>query len=223
MEYQKIENYGIIGNMLTTALVGMDGSIDWMCYPHMDSPSIFGRILDKNTGGYFKIAPVNSDVTKKQFYWPDTNVLITRFLSKEGVFEVVDYMPVGETKIGEQHNRLVRWIKMIRGNMKIRVECFPAFNYARDSHNVIINNHGAGFYSDNMNLGLATSVPLQASETGVRADIEMKCEDTANFVVKELTNEEGCENCFSDTLAYEGLTDTIGYLRRIDGFSLSVQ
>ena len=159
MEYQQIENYGIIGNMLTTTLIGMDGSIDWMCYPHMDSPGIFGRILDKNKGGYFKIAPVNRTVTKKQFYWPDTNVLITRFMSKEGVFEVVDYMPVGKTKIGDQENRLVRWVKMIRGKMTIRVECFPAFNYARDSHNVIINNHGAGFYSDNMNLGLATSVP----------------------------------------------------------------
>ena len=211
MEYQQIENYGIIGNMLTTTLIGMDGSIDWMCYPHMDSPGIFGRILDKNKGGYFKIAPVNRTVTKKQFYWPDTNVLITRFMSKEGVFEVVDYMPVGKTKIGDQENRLVRWVKMIRGKMTIRVECFPAFNYARDSHNIIINNHGAGFYSDNMNLGLATSVPLHKSGTGVIAELEMKCEDTANFVITELAGSEGCENCFSDNLAYEGLTDTIEY------------
>ncbi|MBW6481300.1 MAG: glycoside hydrolase family 15 protein, partial [Bacteroidales bacterium] len=80
MAYQQIENYGIIGNMLTSALVGTDGSIDWMCYPHFDSPSIFAGILDEKKGGYFKIAPLNNNLTKKQFYWPDTNVLITRFM-----------------------------------------------------------------------------------------------------------------------------------------------
>ena len=80
MPYQPIENYGIIGDMHTLALVGMDGSIDWLCFPHFDSPSIFAAILDDKKGGRFKIAPTNKGATHKQFYWPDTNVLITRFL-----------------------------------------------------------------------------------------------------------------------------------------------
>ncbi|TVQ90762.1 MAG: glycoside hydrolase family 15 protein [Bacteroidetes bacterium] len=214
MAYQQIENYGIIGNMLTSALVGTDGSIDWMCYPHFDSPSIFAGILDENNGGYFKITPLKDNLTKKQFYWPDTNVLITRFMSKDGVCEVVDYMPVGKTKIGNNENRLVRWVKMIRGKMKIRVECFPSFNYARDTHKVILNSHGAGFYSEILNLGLATSVPLKQEGTGVVAEIEMKCGDTANFVIKELAAKEGCESCFADNVAYEGLVDTIDYWNR---------
>ncbi len=214
MAYQQIENYGIVGNMLTTALVGTDGSIDWMCYPHFDSPSIFAGILDEKNGGYFKIAPLNDNLTKKQFYWPDTNVLITRFMSKDGVCEVVDYMPLGKTRIGSNENRLVRWVKMIRGKMKIRVECFPAFNYARDKHKVVINSHGAGFYSDNLTIGMATSVPLQQEGTGVVAEIEMKCGDTANFVIKELADKEGCEHCFADEVAYEGLVDTIEYWSR---------
>ena len=93
--YQPIENYGIIGNMRTAALVGMNGSIDWLCLPHFDSPSIFAAILDDRKGGRFRIAPSGDDFRNKQFYWPDTNILITRFLHADGIGEIEDYMPVG--------------------------------------------------------------------------------------------------------------------------------
>ncbi len=211
MNYQQIEDYGIIGNMRTSALIGMNGSIDWMCFPHFDSPSIFGRVLDKNKGGYFQVFPVNHDVTKKQFYWPETNVLITRFLCDDGVCEVTDYMPVGNTKIGNHENRLVRLVKVIRGKMKIRIECFPAFNYAQDEHKITLNSHGAGFYSKSLSIGLATSVPLETDGSGTFAEIEMKQGDTSNFVIQELKNQGGCEHCYSDSLAYEGLVNTIEY------------
>ena len=93
--YQPIENYGIIGNMRTAALVGMNGSIDWLCLPHFDSPSVFAAILDDQKGGRFRIAPAGDDFRNKQFYWPDTNILITRFLHADGIGEIEDYMPVG--------------------------------------------------------------------------------------------------------------------------------
>ena len=73
MAYQPIENYGIIGDMHTAALVGMDGSIDWLCFPHFDSPSVFASILDDKKGGHFKIGPATQGITHKQFYWPETN------------------------------------------------------------------------------------------------------------------------------------------------------
>src|SRR3954453_12810245 len=95
--YQPIENYGVIGNMRTAALVGMDGSIDWLCFPHFDSPSVFAAILDDEKGGRFRISAVDEHVTYKQLYWPDTNVLITRFLSAAGVGEIEDFMPAGIT------------------------------------------------------------------------------------------------------------------------------
>src|SRR5678816_1719236 len=95
MSYLPIEDYGLIGNMHTAALVGRNGSIDWLCLPHFDSPSVFGAILDEKKGGHFRISPTAERVTKKQVYWPETNVLITRFLLADGVVEVVDYMPVG--------------------------------------------------------------------------------------------------------------------------------
>ena len=81
MSYQPIENHGLIGNMHTAALVGMDGSIDWLCLPYFDSPSVFAAILDHEKGGRFHISPAEDGIRHKQFYWPDTNVLVTRFLS----------------------------------------------------------------------------------------------------------------------------------------------
>lgn len=211
MAYKKIEDYGIIGNMRTSCLVGTDGSIDWMCFPHFDSPSVFGRILDHKKAGYFQIAPVDANVTKKQFYWPDTNVLITRFLAKDGVCEVIDFMPVGDTKIGEHQNRLVRWVKMVRGSMKIHIECTPAFNYAQDDHETIINEHGAAFYSKDLSITLATSVPLESYKKGVAGELELHGGETANFVIKESEGKKGSLHSYPDEVAHEGLINTIDY------------
>ena len=115
--YQPIENYGIIGNMRTAALVGMDGSIDWLCLPHFDSPSVFAAILDDRKGGRFRIAPAGDHFRRKQFYWPDTNVLITRFLHADGVGEVEDYMPVGGT--GAVPDELIRRVRVVRGRVAV--------------------------------------------------------------------------------------------------------
>ena len=94
MAYQPIENYGIVGNMRTVALVGTTGSIDWYCYPHFDSPSLFGALLDDKKGGRFSISPINEKVIRRQFYWPETNILVTRFLSSDGIAEIEDFLPV---------------------------------------------------------------------------------------------------------------------------------
>jgi GH15 family glucan-1,4-alpha-glucosidase len=94
MKYQPIENYGIIGDLNTIALVGLTGSIDYMCFPNFDSPSIFAALLDSEKGGEFSITPVFTEMKTKQLYLPDTNVLLTRFLSAEGVGEITDFMPV---------------------------------------------------------------------------------------------------------------------------------
>ena len=100
MTYQPIENYGIIGDLHSVALVGMDGSIDWLCLPRFDSPSVFAAILDDEKGGRFKIAPVSEGVTHKQLYRPNTNVLVTRFFTADGVAETRDYMPIGVSENG---------------------------------------------------------------------------------------------------------------------------
>src|SRR5262245_12738896 len=143
MGYEPIENHGIVGNMRTVALVGMTGSIDWFCYPHFDSPSVFAAILDDRKGGYFRIAPTADSFSCKQFYWPDTNVLVTRFLCADGVGEVIDFMPIDIPSAHVAHNALVRRVKVTRGVLRFRVECFPAFDYARERHTVEIGEDGA--------------------------------------------------------------------------------
>src|SRR3954468_16141515 len=95
MAYRPIEDCGLIGNMHTAALVGLDGTIDWLCYPRFDSPSVFAALIDDRKGGSFQVAPDCPHAARKQLYWPETNVLITRFLAEEGVAEVADFMPVG--------------------------------------------------------------------------------------------------------------------------------
>src|SRR5262249_29006712 len=96
MPYQPMENHGIVGNMNGAALVSLDGSVDWLCLPRFDSPSVFGAILDAEKGGRFRIASAAAgELRHKQYYWPETNVLVTRFLHPDGIAEVEDYMPVG--------------------------------------------------------------------------------------------------------------------------------
>ena len=92
--YMPIEDHGVIGDLRSVALVGTDGTIDWYCPVRFDAPSVFAALLDKERGGYFRIAPAHEGWKSRQLYFPDTNILITRFLSEEGVAEVIDFMPV---------------------------------------------------------------------------------------------------------------------------------
>jgi hypothetical protein len=123
MSYQPIENHGMIGDMHTVALVGTDGSIDWLCVPRFDSPSVFAAILDAGKGGRFKIAPVGDDVTCKQFYWPETNVLITRFLGPHGAAELTDFMPAGRAVSGGKH-----CLQLIRRSPRFEASSGSAWN-----------------------------------------------------------------------------------------------
>ena len=157
MVYKPIADYGLIGNMYTAALVGNDGSIDWYCLPHFDSPSVFAAILDEGKGGYFKIAPSESS-NRQQFYYPETNVLITRFLHPDGVGEITDFMPVHKENKGKGKpaHGLIRVLSCVRGSIHFRLECYPAFDYARRDHHVEIDGRGAVFRSGQEVLGLIT-------------------------------------------------------------------
>jgi GH15 family glucan-1,4-alpha-glucosidase len=142
MSYENIESYGVIGNMRTVALVGRTGSIDWMCFPQFDSPSVFGALLDDVRGGRFSICSSGSPATSKQLYWPDTNVLVTRFLSTDGVGEIQDFMPApGRTDPAD--NEVVRRVRVVRGSMAFRIVCEPAFDYARVAPTVHLDANGA--------------------------------------------------------------------------------
>lgn len=214
MGYQPIEDYGLIGNMHTTALVGLNGSIDWFCFPRHDSPSVFAALLDRNKGGHFQISPLIESVTHKQFYWPETNVLVTRFLAACGVGDIIDFMPVGMSARQRGARWLVRRVRGIRCRMQFRMECYPAFNYARDAHQTSITSGGACFLSPGLNLGLATDIPLQQDERGVFAEFTLHAGQTAVFVLREIDPDSGCGLPLHHEEATELFEETIAYWRR---------
>ncbi|MFQ5683056.1 MAG: glycoside hydrolase family 15 protein [Candidatus Binatia bacterium] len=213
MAYQPIENYGIIGDMHTAALVGMNGSIDWLCFPHFDSPSVFAAILDDKKGGRFKIAPAPEEITYKQFYWPGTNVLITRFLSPDGIGEITDYMPVGSLAKDHGHHEVVRRVGVVRGTMPFRLECYPAFNYARDKHQTDLTPKGACFSSPKLSLGLATRIPVKQSSRGITAEFTLQEGQTATFVLRDVEAEADCGLAISEGESADLFKQTVDYWR----------
>ncbi|RMF64053.1 MAG: glycoside hydrolase family 15 protein, partial [Calditrichaeota bacterium] len=213
MAYQPIENYGIIGDLHTVALVGMDGSIDWLCLPSFDSPSVFAAILDDKKGGRFKIAPENS-ATTKQFYWPDTNILVTRFFSSDGVAEIIDYMPVGELRAGQRCQQLVRRVNVVRGSMRFEVQCRPAFNYARDQHKVEVTSRGVRFHSDGLSLELATDIPLESVDGAAAAQFVLQEGHNATFLLYDLNHTLPQADPLSEAAETELFKKTVNYWRQ---------
>lgn len=207
--YQPIENYGIIGDMNTVALVGMNGSIDFLCYPDFDSPTIFASILDYDKGGFFSITSQMKEVKNKRIYLPDTNVLITRFLSEEGMAEITDFMPVtGHYK----ENCLIRRVTSIRGNNTFHMHCAPRFNYGRNKHRTLHQVKSILFIGEgdhSLGLKLASSVPLKIKEGDASAVFTLKPGETVSFVLGRISEdekvedfEEGVEKSQFDTIHY---------------------
>ena len=214
MGYQPIEDYGIIGNMHTTALVGKNGSIDWFCYPRHDSPSVFCGILDEKKGGHFSISPTLCKDNHKQFYWPETNVLVTRFLADCGVGEVIDFMPVGLSSDEDGYHWLVRKVTCVRNSMKFRMECYPAFNYARDKHETQLSEGGVIFNSSDLNLGLVTDIPLKEDDKGAFAEFSLAEGESAVFILREVNCDRGCGLPLNPEETTQIFEHTINYWRR---------
>jgi GH15 family glucan-1,4-alpha-glucosidase len=148
-----IAEHGIIGDLQTAALVTTDGSVDWLCLPRFDSPSVFGALLDDERGGRFRIRPAGTGYTTKQMYFPDSAVLLTRFFTAQGVGQVVDFMPqAGGT--ATDHHRLVRMVHCVRGQMDFEVELAPRFDYGQRPHEVEVTADGAVFSTHELALTL---------------------------------------------------------------------
>jgi GH15 family glucan-1,4-alpha-glucosidase len=215
MPYQPIEDYAMIGDMHTVALICINGSIDWLCIPYFDSPSIFAAILDDEKGGHFRIAPTDNNVTFKQFYWPETNVLMTRFLSPRGAAELTDFMPIGSVGTDGKHShQLIRRLTAVRGTIEFLMECRPAFNYARADHDTKIEEGGVTFTSEKLTIGLTAHTPLQASENGVISRFSLREGETAVFVLREVLPGTGCGICVFEEEAEVMFRKTVAYWRK---------
>jgi len=210
MSYLPIENHGVIGNLNTVALVGMDGCIDFLCFPYFDSPSIFASLLDSKQGGRFKLAPVLEEARRKQLYLPDSNILLTRFLSEEGVAEISDFMPV---RPPWPVHAVVRRAKAVRGDIRFRMTCTPRFDYGRAGHHLETKSDAVWFHSkgpDGLVLRLKSDIPLRHANGGATAEFTLRSGQTAYFVLESMeANETGfvleeqwMANCFKDTLNF---------------------
>ena len=186
LTYLPIAEHGLIGDLHTVALVGSEGTIDWYCCPSFDSPSVFAAILDAKRGGHFSLRPATNDWTTKQLYLPDTNVLITRFLTAGGVGEVQDFMPVGEVRRGEHRQRLIRRVVAVRGKMRFELECAPRFDYGRERHRTTRHPHGVLFEAPSCRLALETEVPIELRDGDAHASFELNAGESAAFILERV-------------------------------------
>jgi GH15 family glucan-1,4-alpha-glucosidase len=180
--YPPIADHGLIGDLQTCALVDTNGTIDFFCAPRFDSPTVFASLLDAEKGGSFRLA-ATPECPTKQMYFPDTAVLITRFVSPDGVGEVADFMPVRPGGATDQHE-IVRAARVVRGKMSFAVEVAPRFDYARADHKLRITQHGAVFDSPELRMVLRSTVPLQKRGNDVVATFTLEAGEAAGFVLE---------------------------------------
>ncbi|MGE5284512.1 MAG: glycoside hydrolase family 15 protein [Actinomycetota bacterium] len=219
MSYQPIENYGVIGDLHTVALVGMDGSIDFMCFPEFNSPTIFAALLDQENGGKFRISPVLPGVRQKQIYLPDSNILLSRFLSGSGVAEISDFMAIEEA--GRPWHDLVRRVKTVRGEVRFRMVCDPRFDYGRRGHRVELGDREARFLPEGEGLSplrLRSEVPLRIENGAATAEFTLRSGETMSFLLEDASATVESPSSGEDYIS-TSFKDTLNYWRRWMGRS----
>jgi len=198
--YLPIAEHGLVGDLHSVALVGTNGTIDWYCCPSFDSPSVFGAILDKDRGGFYSLRPTGDDWTSKQLYFPDTNVLITRFYTHAGVGEVQDFMPV-EAQPDMHRHRLLRRVMVVRGTMEFELAVQPRFDYGREEHEIELHPHGVLFRAPSLSLALEGGVArvmggsgrtLERDAGGVRARFSVEAGQSQSFILERVAADHIC-------------------------------
>ena len=217
MSYLPIEKYGVIGDMRSVALVGQNGSIDWCCLPAFDSPSVFAALLDDRIGGFWSLAPT-LECNVRQMYLPDTNVLMTRFFADEGMAEVIDFMPIGREAGGptEQASRqVVRMAKSIRGSIPFRMECRPAFDYARQKHELHFDHErrGAIFASPHQQFVLKGDRALEQREGAAVAEFTLQGGEEATFSLRHRNGTADLQLAGGDVDGCALLNETVRFWR----------
>jgi GH15 family glucan-1,4-alpha-glucosidase len=202
--YPPIAEHGLVGDLHTVALVATDGTIDWYCCPAFDAPSVFGSILDRDEGGFYALRPGTTDWTSRQLYFPDTNVLITRFFTPDGVGEIEDFMPIESADVAHHRHRLVRRVVVVRGEMPFELEIQPRFDYGRARHDVDVQQHGVvfrspalalaleGSFADGRSAGDGSAEELERADGGVRACFTLREGQSRTFVLERVEDDHTC-------------------------------
>jgi len=199
-DYCPIEDYGLIGNLNTTALVSKQGSIDFMPFSRFDSPTVFGALLDQEKGGFFSIAVKDGEVNHKQLYLPDTAVLLTRYHTKDGIAELTDFMPLAEE---EKRLVLVRKLKIIKGKHTFRIEINPRFNYGKngftaENENGVLVVKSKG--EERSAFQLLSELNFTIENNRIWAEVELKSKDELNIAL--VASEESDNRAKTKSLKY---------------------
>ncbi|MFJ2814890.1 glycoside hydrolase family 15 protein [Streptomyces sp. NPDC091279] len=210
--YLPIAEHGLIGDLRSVALVGSDGTIDWYCCPDFDAPSVFAAVLDAERGGAFELAAALPARTK-QFYFPDTNVLITRFSTEDGVGEVQDFMPVGAEGTESERHRLIRRVVCVRGTLPFRARIAPRFDYGARPHTVRVDGEAVVFASDGLSLALTSTVPLEVQGPDARAEFKLTEGESAVFALDQVGADIAPRRC-ARVEAEQQFATTVAYWRR---------
>jgi GH15 family glucan-1,4-alpha-glucosidase len=219
-DYLPIAEHGLVGDLHTVALVGTNGTIDWYCCPAFDAPSVFGAILDKDDGGFFSLRPAGDGWHSKQLYFPDTNVLITRFFTHGGVGEVQDFMPIEDQPDLHRH-RLLRRVVVVRGTMEFELEVQPRFDYGREGHEVEMHPHGVLFRAPSLSLALEGAIAksmhgaerLDRVAQGVRARFTVAAGDSQTYVLERVPADHICRP-YPERETLAAFEATVAYWRR---------
>jgi GH15 family glucan-1,4-alpha-glucosidase len=210
--YLPIAEHGLIGDLRSAALVGTNGTVDWYCCTSFDAPSVFASILDADRGGSFELA-ADAPARTRQFYFPDTNVLITRFFTEDGVGEVQDFMPVAGEADEVSRHRLIRRVLCVRGSVPFRARVAPRFDYGRQPHTLRLEEGAALFESGALSLALTTTVPIECDGPDVRADFKLLEGESAVFALDRVGGGVAPRGC-PHAEAEREFTATVAFWRR---------
>ncbi|SDN34477.1 glycoside hydrolase family 15 protein [Streptomyces wuyuanensis] len=210
--YLPISEHGLIGDLRSAALVGTNGTIDWYCCGRFDAPSVFASILDAEKGGCFELAP-DVPARTKQFYFPDTNVLITRFFAEDGVGEIQDFMPIADDSREADRHRLIRRVVCVRGSLPFRALVAPRFDYGSQPHTIRMEGDYPVFESPALSLSLTSSVPVETDGRDVWSLFKLHEGETAVFALDRLGSGAFPQAC-PTTTAEEAFQATVRYWRR---------
>ncbi|MFE3764181.1 glycoside hydrolase family 15 protein [Streptomyces sp. NPDC059104] len=181
--YPPIAEHGLIGDLQTAALVTSNGVVDWFAAPRFDSPSIFAALLDHDRGGYFRIASADPQARCKQLYYPDTAILVTRFMSPDGVGEVLDWMPPHTGRAPAVRHTLIRTVRTVRGTVRFDMECRPRFDYGRATHRLELSPEAAVFRAPGACAHLQSTFPVERDGDDVRGSFTLKVGEAAAVVL----------------------------------------
>ncbi len=215
---QKIEDYALIGDTETAALVGRNGSIDWLCWPTFSSPACFSALLGTSDHGYWKIAPLQPTQQLTRRYIPDTMILETTYTTSTGEVILIDFMPPRGN-----NSDVVRIVRGIRGKVAMRMELALRFDYGRTIPWVTHTPDGLRAICGQDMAVLRTAAKLEGegmstiSEFTIQAGVELAFTLTyASSIGKDGNSPVEDPEVFSPQMA---LDDTLAYWREWSGRS----